>query len=741
MLGLGAQCASAFSLLGPRGQAAGTPDGYQQPVIAYQLVPDVGTPKNLGEEYRRNTPVLYYTIDANFLDYFGSNGVYAVEQAFAIMNSISNVSSYSQGLSELPLEAQEYNYQAQALQLLDVKSLLLTEIVEQMGLAEPDRWTWTLEDRVPGNACPVTAIYAVIKRNFDPVWSTLDQLQPSSYVNGTLYSYFILEFCTGPNPLAEAVEFPVDPLANAFTAVAAGFSIDLFRGGTGLDLGGFYTGLTRDDVGGLRYLMRTNNMNVESAGTNTLTFITNNAPQLLFTSNLTLFAAQALTNDAATLTALYPGLVITDTTLIFTNVVTTNVTAFFVNSPYAPLNSPATLVTNVSFSTNVAIWFQHTFANLVTVPFNTNGVVSVLTTNIGPCPPPTPLGNICTNITIQNFNVPMLMGYFYIIPTNLCDVAIVSTQLVQVVSTTNLIVVATNAPAVTNVTGQFSQSLITYFTNYIFLVRPVVCPSNSVALRQGIEKVTFVRRDFDSLLNRTFYPITNDYTLNTITNNTLFPQRARRVVTAPDILITAATLTDEDPGNPIIGIGSLARSIPRFNAANAYPGLAGPGTIEPGIVFTYNKVGPIYLNPVLFFLGQTLPYAEGNQAQVLVWGSFDGSTNAPIVYPNGTDITNLENQVLIQLSPVGPDLPVGTVGVNYTNVFNGFAATGGQPPYTWGLAGGSPALPPNLVLHPNGTITGAPAPSTAGLTFDFVIRMTDAGSRFVDRSYAITINP
>ena len=39
-------------------------------------------PKNIGEEYRRNTPVMYYTFDANFLDYFGSNGVAAVDSAF-----------------------------------------------------------------------------------------------------------------------------------------------------------------------------------------------------------------------------------------------------------------------------------------------------------------------------------------------------------------------------------------------------------------------------------------------------------------------------------------------------------------------------------------------------------------------------------------------------------------------------------------------------------------------------------
>ena len=38
----------------------------------------------LGEEYRWNVPVLTYAFDQSFLDYFGSNGVAAVEKAFQI---------------------------------------------------------------------------------------------------------------------------------------------------------------------------------------------------------------------------------------------------------------------------------------------------------------------------------------------------------------------------------------------------------------------------------------------------------------------------------------------------------------------------------------------------------------------------------------------------------------------------------------------------------------------------------
>jgi hypothetical protein len=748
MLGLGVQDVSAFSLLGPRGQATGTPDGYQQPIIGYQLGTDIGTPKNLGEEYRRNTPVVYYSIDRNYLDYFGSAGSNAIVQAFEMMNSLTNVSSYSGYLDEFPREAQEYNYRAQALQLQDIKSFTLSLLVEQMGLAEPERWIWALRDRVVGGTpgCPITMTYDLVQRNFDPVWSAPDQLQTSSYVNGTLYTYFIFEICTGPNPLADAVEFSVDPAANIFTSVA-----------TIPDFGGFYTSLSRDDVGGLRYLYRTNNMNIEDAGFDTFTFITNNTTlQLLFTSNLNLFASQALTNDAAALSALYPNLIITGTTPIFTNVVSTNQIAFFYNSPYAPAGSPATLATNTTYTTNVAIWFKHTFANVVTNSVFTNGTFTLLTTNVGPCLYG-PAGSICTNVTTQDFNIPMLMGDFYIIPTNLCSFSILATQLVQVLTETNLLVTATNAPGVTNVNGQeFSESIITYFTNTVFVVNPVVCPTNSTALRQGIENIKFVRRDYDSLLERFIYPITNYYTLLAVTNNTVFPQSVARVIIEPDFLITAADIGETDPNNGVHPGAGVVRSIffDATNVATAYRGLAGPGTIgrPPGLasigtVITYDKKGPHFENQFTDFFFNGAITGETNQFLFFAWGSFDGTTNAPVVYPNGTSITNLENSVLIFVQPSAPftngavQLPNGTAGFDYSTVFSGFTAIGGQVPYSWALAPESPALPPDLVLNPDGTISGVPGPSTAGLTFDFVIRMTDAASRFVDRAYAITINP
>src|SRR5438477_6799012 len=117
LLNFWGQVSWGFALLGP---ASGPGlEAYQVTTIGYVLPGDIGTPKNLGEEYRRNTPVMYYTYDAPFLDYFGSNGVAAVDSAIAILNGVTNVSKLSFNLNEYPLQATRENFVAEALGLVD----------------------------------------------------------------------------------------------------------------------------------------------------------------------------------------------------------------------------------------------------------------------------------------------------------------------------------------------------------------------------------------------------------------------------------------------------------------------------------------------------------------------------------------------------------------------------------------------------------------------------------------------
>jgi hypothetical protein len=755
LLVLSVHGAWGFSVLGPINEP------YQVVVIGYNIAGDIGAPKDIGEEYRRNTPTIYYSFDENFLAYFGSNGVAAVESAIAIYNSLTNVSQMSSDLSEFPLQVTRENYLAETLLLEDMKSWTMSILAEQLGLAEPERFVWTLHDRfhVGNIACPVGMFYLVVGRNFDPLSSAFNQLQISPYVNGTLYSYSIAEICQAPpDTLAETIPFPVDPLDFSFTAVAgAGISFGGGAGDSSLATGRFFTGLTRDDVGGLRWLYRTNLMHFESTGPNTQAEVTNPVPQLLFTSNLTLFASQALTNDPVTLQGLYPNLTIINSSNYFVNVLVTNITPYFTNFPWAPAGT-----VTLAFATNtvptIQARFVHTFGNVLVLE-QTNGQLTLVPlTQIPPATNTTlitiqrdtigttaspfgPAGSFITttNTTFSTFLTNAVVGNYVILPTNICAVDILYQQLSYVTTATNFLGSATNSLVIgnTNIVGvtplviNFNE--ITYSTNLAFVALQATCVASNVALFQGIEQIRFVRRDFDSLIGRFFQPFTNQYILNSVTNNVLVPQPVLRTIVGPDVLFTAQDL-DSNPGSAVHPIAPIyARNI-NFNTNFEDIGLAGPGTIEPFTTVIWNKGTPVYENssPNAFSTGT----AEASQTSLNFLGSFDGSTNAPIVFPNGTSLQNLINQVLIGISP--PLLADGQVGVGYGSATPTFSATGGQPPYSWALAPNSPGLPPGLFLSPDGTLGGVPAVDG---TFDFTIRLTDGAGRTVDRDYFITILP
>lgn len=743
---LSLQSAFGFSFWGQR-------EGYQTPALGYDRLTTIqypgtilwtiqltgagndhaSTPKNLGEEYRMNTRYLYYTFDQNFLDYFGSNGVYAVDQAIAILNNLTNVSDAD--LSQFPLKEIRRNHTASALHLFDLKSAALELLVERMGLADPERWTWTLRNRQvltpPG--CPYYN-FSVIQRNFDP-----DTLTPTKYVNGNFFTYEWLQFCSVFDDRSEPIELKVDSADTYLSAVA---STKIITPRVSY-LGYYHTGLTRDDMAGLNYLLNKNNLNVESAGNGTITFITNNTTQLLFTSNLTELISAALTNDAAALSALFPNLQIAQSLPFFTNVVTTNFFTYLTNYPQDPYGTTRSITVGV-VSTNIQTWYSHQFLNVFVTPtvqlvsnltatpitghLTTSNLVTVLTTNISlnACPIGSPYTGLpCTNISLASFWSNGIAGDFFILPSNLCSVALISTQLIQNISVTNATVVATNATGTTNAFNEsFSQTTIYNFNRYVYVVKPVVCPVDSVALRRGIERIQFIRRDFDSLLGQFFTPTNSTYTLTAVTNSANVTQHISRFVTQPDILFSAS---DIDPN--LIPIDTINQSTPILNTSNSLVNLAGPGTIEPTATFEFNKVGPIYLNTGPFFTTENSSYFY------FQWGSFDGSTNTPIVYPTGASINDLINQVLMEVTTLDP-LPSGTRNLSYNPP--ALTGTGGQPPYSWDLSPSSGALPAGVTLNTAGVLSGTP---TVSGTFGLLVRMTDVGGRSVERGLTLTINP
>jgi hypothetical protein len=205
-------------------------------------------PVNIGEEYRFNVPVIYYSYTPEFLSYFGQKGVDEIEKSIAVLNNLPSASQAV--LDSFPLASQRVNHRASALGLIDLKSITLTVLLQELGLGDPTFYVYTLRNRwIWAGGAPTN--YYVIKRNFDPVtW------EPSSYINGQLWTYPLVTD-TGP---ASSFVFtqPVDPLALG-GLINAPVSSDL------LSFGGFWTGLTRDDMGGLKYIYRNNNYNVENA--------------------------------------------------------------------------------------------------------------------------------------------------------------------------------------------------------------------------------------------------------------------------------------------------------------------------------------------------------------------------------------------------------------------------------------------------------------------------------------------
>jgi hypothetical protein len=228
----------------------------QGPGSLFSLNVEIGGTKNLGEGSRLNVPIITYGYDTTFLTYFGAKGVAAIDSAFTLLNGLPKVSSASPKLTEFITQGnQQINYSAQAMRMLDLKSTVMWLMMEHMGLIG-ETHTYDLRERVmePGATDPCAFDTVVLQRNFDPI-----SYGPSQYVNGTLLTYQI--GCLNPAvDVGDAMEQAVQVGVPQFSAVATREA---------LQVGGYYLRITRDDMGGLRYLYRHNRYVNEGFDTNT----------------------------------------------------------------------------------------------------------------------------------------------------------------------------------------------------------------------------------------------------------------------------------------------------------------------------------------------------------------------------------------------------------------------------------------------------------------------------------------
>src|ERR1039458_2653009 len=263
------QQAGAFTIFGPLESwqlpalSYGTRFWYSPQISTFNQPPSVpgnvpytepGGPKNFGAGSRLNVPIITYGFDYTFLDYYGTQGVKAVDAAFAVLNKLPPVSSASANLTEFIQQGnQQINYTARALSMLDLKSVVLQIMMQHMGLLGE---THVFDLLGQGGVCGA-AWYQVGVRNYDPIYPW----NPTTYVNGVNYGYFIEDGCTLGTPfaIADAMEQANDEPGGGISSTSSAVATQ-----EAMQLGGFYLGLTRDDFGGLRYLYNHNNYNNET---------------------------------------------------------------------------------------------------------------------------------------------------------------------------------------------------------------------------------------------------------------------------------------------------------------------------------------------------------------------------------------------------------------------------------------------------------------------------------------------
>jgi hypothetical protein len=245
--------AQAFTILGS--EATWMTTG-----LGYLTSSDTGGPMFIGDGYRWNVPVLTYAFDDSFLTYYGSNGVVAVESAIKVLNSIPAADSMSESLSEFPTHMIRHNSTAAALGLIDLKTYVLSYMLQRIGVGAPERWVYTLRQFFtdPANV----QHFSVLNPNYDP--ATYHQ---TSLINGDQFTYQIIRFLPGDNYVT--VNYPVDTAAPAFSTAAfyrGAFQTIFAQGGYLADNapGVYFPGITREEYGSVKYLYRTKNYAVET---------------------------------------------------------------------------------------------------------------------------------------------------------------------------------------------------------------------------------------------------------------------------------------------------------------------------------------------------------------------------------------------------------------------------------------------------------------------------------------------
>jgi hypothetical protein len=68
--------------------------------------------------------------------------------------------------------------------------------------------------------------------------------------------------------------------------------------------------------------------------------------------------------------------------------------------------------------------------------------------------------------------------------------------------------------------------------------------------------------------------------------------------------------------------------------------IGGPGIIRPSVTIGFNKIYPVFIHQTPDFIdGPQVDGTFGGLSQGFAWASFDGTTNAPIIFPRPFNFT------------------------------------------------------------------------------------------------------
>jgi hypothetical protein len=164
----------------------------------------------------------------------------------------------------------------------------------------------------------------------------------------------------------------------------------------------------------------------------------------------------------------------------------------------------------------------------------------------------------------------------------------------------------------------------------------------NIALRGGVDKVSFVRVNFDSMLAQGFLGATNLFVDQFITNGVIRSQTVARQMLNPDILFRAGDL-GLVVNFPAISADQMGNQINNYDLSGTAGSPAGdngvihngPGVLTPGKAAYFSTVFPYFHNEYLpgrFEGPDESPITGTPNGDVGVWGTFDGST-IDAIYP------------------------------------------------------------------------------------------------------------